>query len=54
LATSTFTPTGTLLPTLTLAPTSAATALADNLSVQTGGAITSSGGFNVVTQDSTN
>jgi uncharacterized protein YgiM (DUF1202 family) len=31
-------------------PTSAATALADNLSVQTGGAITSSGGFNVVTQ----
>jgi uncharacterized protein YgiM (DUF1202 family) len=46
---STFT--GTPPPTLTLMPTSAATALADYLSVQTGGVITSTGGLNIVTRD---
>jgi predicted outer membrane repeat protein len=51
LATLTLTPTGTPPPTLTLMPTSAATALADYLSVQTDGVITSTGGLNIVTRD---
>jgi hypothetical protein len=46
---STFT--GTPPPTLTPTLASAATALADYLSVQTGGVITSTGGLNIVTRD---
>jgi len=46
--TPTIVPSGTPAPTLTIAPTSAATALADNLGAQTGGAILSSGGSNSV------